>query len=115
MCYTLQVSLYQKAVFKSLRLITSLSVVSTALIAETTLSLPPPPPENQSVEAIQEALQVGAEVPICYMRTADGKVLDLTSLCKEQPGNLSAVSPAPRPYNASAIKKFDDELYGEGN
>ena len=103
--------------FKSLRLITYLSAVLTALIAETALSLPAPPPqENQSVEAIQEVPQVGAEVPLCYMRTAEGKVLDLTSLCKEQPGsNLSAVRPAPRPYNASAIKKFDDELYGEGN
>lgn len=102
--------------FESLRLITSLSVALTALLAETALSLPPPPPENQSVEAIQEVQQFGAEVPICFMRTADGKLLDLTSLCKEQPGsNLSGVSPAPRPYNASAIKEFDDELYGEGN
>lgn len=101
--------------FKSLRLIPSLSVALTTLFAETALSLPPPP-DDQSVEATQEVPQSGAEVPICYMQTAEGKVLDLTSLCKEQPGsNLSGVSPAPRPYNASAIKKFDDELYGEGN
>jgi hypothetical protein len=50
------------------------------------------------------------------MQTADGNVLDLTSLCKEQSGsNLSASRPSPRPYNTSAINKFDDELYGEGN
>lgn len=98
--------------FKSLRLITSLSVALTVLIAEITLSLPPP--GNQSTEATREVAQFNTEVPICYMQRADGRVLDLTSLCKEQSGNLS-VRPAPTPYNTSAIKKFDDELYGEGN
>lgn len=101
--------------FKSLRLIASLSVALTALIAEAAFSIPPNQ-ENQSVEASQEVKQSGVEVPLCFMQTADGKVLDLTSLCKEQPGaNLSASSPAPSPYNTSAIKKFDDDLYGEGN
>lgn len=101
--------------FKSLRLIASLSVALTVLIAEAAFSIPPNK-ETQSVEVRQEAKQSGTDVPLCFMQTADGNVLDLTNLCKEQPGsNLSASRPNPRPYNTSAIKKFDDDLYGEGN
>lgn len=97
--------------FKSLRLIASLSVALTALIDEAAFSIPPNK-ETQSVEVKQS----GTDVPLCFMQTADGNVLDLTSLCKEQPGsNLSASRPTPRLYNTSAIKKFDDDLYGEGN
>ena len=104
--------------FKPLWLITSLSV-SLTLIAEVAFSAPPPR-EQPSLEAEQRLAQFGSEVPICYIQTADGKVFDLTNLCKEQTGsetgtNVSAVRPVPSPYNNAAIKKFDDELYGEGN
>ncbi len=106
--------------FKSLWLTTSLSVTLTALIAEVAFSVPPYK-ENPSLKAKQQLAQLGNEIPLCYIQTSDGRVLDLTNLCKEQSGtgetgtNVSAVRSVPSPYNNSAIKKFDDELYGEGN
>lgn len=102
--------------FKPLWLITSLSVTLT-LITEVAFSAPPPK-KQPSLEAEQRLAQFGSEIPLCYIQTADGKVFDLTNLCKEQTGtgtNVSAVRPMPSPYNNAAIKKFDDELYGEGN
>lgn len=101
--------------FKSLWLTTSLFVTLTTLIAEVALSVPPYK-ENPSLKAKQQLAQLGNEVPLCYIQTSDGRVLDLTNLCKEQTGtNVSAIPPVSSPYNNSAIKKFDDELYGEGN
>lgn len=106
--------------FKSLWLITSLSVTLTALIAEVAFGVPSHK-QKPSLEAKQELAQFGNEVPLCYIQTSDGKVLDLTNLCKEQAqsgisaSNVNVARPAPSPYNNSAIKKFDDELYGEGN
>lgn len=105
--------------FKPLWLITSLSVTLT-LIAEVAFSAPPPK-EQPSLEAEQRLAQFGSEIPLCYLQTADGKVFDLTNLCKEQTEtgetgtNVSAVRSVPSPYNNATIKKFDDELYGEGN
>jgi len=105
-------------VFKPLWLIASLSVTLT-LIAEVAFSAPPPR-KQPSLEAEQRAAQFGSEIPLCYLQTSDGKVFDLTNLCKEQTGaetgtNVSAVRSVPSPYNNANIKKFDDELYGEGN
>ena len=104
--------------FKPLWLIASLSVTLT-LIAEVAFSAPPPR-KQPSLEAEQRAAQFGSEIPLCYIQTADGKVFDLTNLCEEQTEtgtgtNVSAVRPVPSPYNNATIKKFDDELYGEGN
>jgi len=47
------------------------------------------------------------------MQTADGRSLALSSLCEKQLGDSSirSVHSSPSPYNATAIKKLDDELY----
>lgn len=101
--------------FKSLWLTTCLSVTLTGLIAEVALGVPPRK-QTPSVEAKQQLAEFRIEVPLCYIQTSDGRVLDLTNLCKEQSGTtVSAVRPITSPYNNSAIKKFDDELYGVGN
>jgi hypothetical protein len=97
-------------VLKSFCPTASLTIAFTTFIAEATFSLPLPQ-ETQSPEVAKSEI----DIPICYMQTADGRSLDLSSLCEEQPGNSSIRSArsSPSPYNATAIKKFDDELYGK--
>lgn len=96
-----------------------LAVLTVALTAATSKAVLAAPVEKkpQAKVVIPEELQFGAEVPLCYIRTADGRALDLTNLCKERPEttNISAVPPTQPAYDNSAIKKFDDELYGVDN
>ncbi len=102
---------------KSLQWIAVLTVALTAVTSKAILAAPVEK-KPQAKEVIPEELQFGAEVPLCYIRTADGRALDLTNLCKERPeaANISAVPSTPQPtYDNSAIKKFDDELYGVDN
>lgn len=102
---------------KSFWLTASLSVALTASIAEAAFSVPIPQ-ENQSSGVVESKVAKSeANVPLCYMKTADGRILDLSSFCDKQAGDsgLQAARPAPTPYNNSAIKKFDNELYGEEN
>lgn len=98
---------------RSLWLTLSLSVALTAILADTTFAAAitdqkPEPPQLEQIEP---------ETPLCYLQTSDGKVWDLNQLCQQQPQETTArTTPQIRsPYNASNIKKFDDDLYGEGN
>ena len=76
----------------------------TAFITEAAFSHPLP----------QESSKVATvDVPACYMQTANGTILSLSKLCKKQPVDLAPTFPSP--YDAAAIEKFDQELYGEGN
>lgn len=59
-------------------------------------------------------------VPACYIQMSNStQLIDLTQLCGEQPQDspiLQVTYPEPpTPYDQSAIKDFDDSLYGEGN
>lgn len=97
---------------KSFCLIALLSFALTQLIAASASSLSIP----QATQSL-EISKFEVDVPVCYMQTANGRIVDLSSFCEKQPvdsGILSA-PPSPSPYNAAAIKKFDDELYGEEN
>lgn len=98
---------------KSVRLITLLSIFFMAFIAKANVGITVPLPQaTQFSKVIQSKIYV----PICYMETANGTILDLSSLCKKS-SNSSMLSnpPSPSPYNYSLMKKFDEELYGEGN
>lgn len=90
-------------------LVACLYIVLTAFIAKASAGIPSQKPESS------EVIKPKIDVPICYMETANGIILDLSSLCKQSP-NLRTRSNqlSPHPYNYSSIKKFDDELYGEG-
>lgn len=97
---------------RSLWLTLSLFVALTAILADTTFAATtdqePKPPQITQIEP---------ETPLCYLQTSDGKVWNLNQLCQQQPQETTARS-TPQiksPYNASTIKKFDDDLYGEGN
>lgn len=98
---------------KSLLLTISLSVGLTAILADNIFAATTTEQESKPTQIVQ----VEPETPLCYLQTSDGKVWNLEQMCQEQPQNTTARS-TPRissPYNASTIKKFDDDLYGEGN
>lgn len=95
------------AFFLFLALTLSLSPV---LSAPTQPKAQPPQPEIVS--------QLESDTPLCYMRNANGEVLDLTNLCNDegQPATLSTLPVARRdnsPYNSERINQFDRELYGD--
>ena len=99
---------------KSFLMTALLAVALTIFIAEANFSLPPPLPQQiQSLEVVSSEV----DVPICYMKTVDGRILDLSRFCEKKPGasSIRSVPPSPSPYNNSSIKKFDDELYGKEN
>lgn len=100
-------------VFKLFWVIALLSIFSTAFRAKAIAGVTVPLPQTtQSTETIKSKISV----PICYMETANGKILDLSSLCKQSTNFRNRSNPSSfSPYNSSAIKKFDDELYEKGN
>ena len=93
-------------------LIVSLSVALTIISANTAFSnTQPQKPENA------EVVKAETETPLCYLQTPDGKTWDLNSLCEQtnKKPNSSQTIAVTNPYNSTAIKRFDDDVYGEGN
>lgn len=93
--------------------LTSLFVGLTAILANPTIAATTTEQKSQP----KQIVQTEPETPLCYLQTSDGKVWNLNQLCQQQPKATTASS-TPRvasPYNASTIKKFDDDLYGAGN
>lgn len=90
----------------------SLSIALTAISVDTAFSNTEP----QKPEPV-EVVKAEVEVPLCYLQTPDGKTWDLHSLCEQTPKetNSSPTIAVTNPYNNAEIKKFDDDLYGEGN
>ncbi len=90
-----------------------LSVALSVIVVDTAFgNTPSQQPEPAAV------VQAEVETPLCYLQTPDGKTWDLNSLCEQTP--QKATSPRSKvvlvnPYNNAAIKKFDDDLYGDGN
>lgn len=93
-------------------LIAFLSFSLTLFINEAAFSLPLPQETQPSEVAKSEV-----DVPVCYMQTESGTTLPLGKLCEKQPvdSDIRSALPSPSPYDASAIEKFDEELYGKGN
>ena len=90
-----------------------LSVALSVIVVNTAFSnTPSQHPEPTAVG------QAEVETPLCYLQTPDGRTWNLNSLCEQAP--QKATSPRSNvaivnPYNNAAIKKFDDDLYGDGN
>lgn len=96
---------------KLLWLVACLYITLIAFIAKASAGLTVPSQKPESLEVIKSKI----DVPLCYMETANGTILDLSSLCQQSPNLRTLLNqPSPHPYNYSLIKKFDDELYGEG-
>lgn len=93
-------------------LVISLSVALTIISANTAFSnTQAQKPKNT------EVVKAELETPLCYLQTPDGKTWNLDRLCEQTPkdANSSQRVAVTNPYNSTAIKKFDDDLYGEGN
>ena len=90
-----------------------LSVALSVIVVNTAFSnTPSQQPEPTAVG------QAEVETPLCYLQTPDGKTWDLNSLCEQVPQEANSSKPKVafvNPYNNAAIKKFDDDLYGQGN
>lgn len=88
----------------------SFFVLST-LLGETAFGSSPPKKDQNPNVAESET-----DVPVCYIQTTNNTTLNLSSLCNQTPKD-SKVKPAPTrtPYNFTAIKKFNDEVYGKDN
>lgn len=69
-----------------------------------------PPEKNQN----PNVAEFERDVPVCYMQTSNHITLDLSSLCNQTPKDPK-VNATRTPYNFTAIKKFNDEVYGEDN
>lgn len=50
----------------------------------------------------------------CFMKTANGRVIDLNKLCDRVPKTLSKTKPATsNQYNYQAIENFNRKVYGD--
>lgn len=99
--------------FEFFRLTVLFTLVLTALTAEASLS------NTASLQKAQasKVTKPDANIPICYMKTANGNILNLSNLCKQESINSGTRSNriSPRVRSDSRMKKSDDELYGKGN
>lgn len=92
----------------------------TVLVGEAAFSSPPPEKTQPSQVAKPEAnvATPQEDVPVCYIQTTSDRTLNLSRLCNQTPKDKdSQVSSTPTrtPYNYTAIKKFNDEVYGKDN
>ncbi|MBW4664157.1 MAG: hypothetical protein KME01_08160 [Chroococcus sp. CMT-3BRIN-NPC107] len=90
-----------------------LSVALSLIIVDEAFSNTPIPQPEPTV-----VTQTEGETPLCYLQTPDGKTWNLNSLCEKAPEGADSIRQnvaTVNPYNNAAIKKFDDDLYGEGN
>jgi hypothetical protein len=60
------------------------------------------------------------DVPACYIQMPNStQLIDLTQICGKRPQDSPILQVSypepPTPYDQSAIKTFDDSVYGEGN
>ena len=90
-----------------------LSVALSLIVVDTAFSnTPSQQPEPAAV------VQAEVETPLCYLQTPDGKTWNLNSLCEQAPQEATSSGSKVvlvNPYNNATIKKFDDDLYGDGN
>ena len=90
-----------------------LSVALSVIVVDTAFSnTPSQQPEPAAV------VQAEVETPLCYLQTPDGKTWNLNPLCEQAPQEVNSSRSNVafiNPYNNAAIKKFDDDLYGDSN
>lgn len=96
---------------KLFQLTAFLFIALSALLGETAFGSSPT--EKAQNSKVSESVE---DVPVCYIQTTNGTVLNLSSLCNQNPKDPKVNSaPTRTPYNFTAIKKFNDEVYGNDN
>lgn len=103
----------------ALTCITATVSVSTAAFGLPSTQLLSQSSRNTSVTP-SPAPSSDINVPVCYIQMPNSsQLIDLSRICGKDTQNsprLQVTYPKPpTPYNQSAIKKFDNSVYGEGN
>ena len=93
--------------------------VSVRTEASDLLAAQPGEPLRKAGVSAPAAVMSKPDVPICYIQwTNSDRLVNLTQLCGKQPQDLSRIQitypQPPTPYDQSAIKNFDDSVYGDG-
>lgn len=102
---------------KLFRMTTFSLLALTILVSETAFSSPLPE-KTQPPQVAPEAKVTPEDEPICYEQLTSNTTLNLSSLCNQAPKDSQVSSTPTRtrtPYNFTAIKKFNDEVYGKDN
>lgn len=104
---------------KLFRMTTFSILALTVLVGEAALSSPLPEKTQPSQSQVAPEAKVAPEdEPICYEKITGNTTLNLSSLCNQAPKDSQVRSTPTRtrtPYNFTAIKKFNDEVYGKDN
>lgn len=94
-------------------------LIAFLLFAGITLSLSPvlssPTKPKAQTPPTEVVSQFEADTPLCYMRSANGEILDLSNLCNDEAPSTEII-PVTRnnePYDSAKISQFDRELYGD--
>ena len=92
--------------------------VSVRTEASDLLAAQPGQPLRKVRVGASAAVMSKPDVPICYIQwTNSDRLVNLTQLCGKQPQDLSrsqlTYPQPPTPYDQSAIKNFDDSVYGD--
>ncbi|HAA27302.1 MAG TPA: hypothetical protein DCE56_06000 [Cyanobacteria bacterium UBA8553] len=82
---------------------TALSTVLISLLPEVGLTNPLLIGNQYPVVQISEQ-----DTPVCYLKTEDGRILDLGKLCKKTPQD-SNISSSPQDSNTSSSSSFEPE------
>ena len=93
--------------------------ISVRTEASDLLAAQPSQPSRMTGVSSSASSMSKMDVPVCYIQwTNSDRLVNLTQLCGKQPQDLSRIQitypKPPTPYDQSAIKKFDDSVYGDG-
>lgn len=97
---------------------TTFSLLALSVLVGEAAFSSPLPEKTQPSQVAPEAKVAPVDEPICYEQLTSNTTLNLSSLCNQTPKNPNASSTPTRtrtPYNFTAIKKFNDEVYGKDN
>lgn len=99
--------------------VTAFSVLALTVLVGEAAFANSPSEINQAPQVTEPEAKVAPEdEPVCYERLTNNTTLNLSSLCNQAPKNSqvsSTPTPTRTPYNFTAIKKFNDEVYGKDN
>lgn len=99
--------------------VTVFSILALAVFGGEAAFANPPSEINQAPQVAKPEVKVAPEdEPVCYELLTNNTTVNLSSLCNQAPKNSqvsSTPTPTRNPYNFTAIKKFNDEVYGKDN
>ncbi|MBW4639879.1 MAG: hypothetical protein KME05_16925 [Gloeocapsa sp. UFS-A4-WI-NPMV-4B04] len=99
--------------------LTAFSVLALTVFGGEAAFADAPSAINQAPQVAEAEAKIAPEdEPICYEVLTNNTTLNLSSLCNRTSKDSQVSSTPTRtrtPYNFTAIKKYNDEVYGEDN